>query len=219
MTYIVGIIQVKGGVGRSTIATNLAGLMATKKRVALIDCDIPQATSASWCSIRQQENITAATAEDHIQLISEIERFNEDHDFIVIDAPPRIAEITKVTLILSHLCLIPLGTSAAEIWATYDLLKTIEAAKTHKSKIDVRIVWNRFRVSTRSAKELSEAVRDELKLKEIKSKLGYRVAYSEALARGMTVAEWVDKKAKEEIKAFGKEIESILRVKFLGAEK
>ena len=45
MAQIIGIIQVKGGAGRSTIATNLAGMMAaTGKRVALIDCDMPQAT-------------------------------------------------------------------------------------------------------------------------------------------------------------------------------
>jgi len=214
MAHIVGIIQVKGGTGKSTLVTNLVGIMAARKQVALIDCDMPQATSASWASIRQHQNITIATAANHLELIAEIERLNDNHNFIVIDAPPRIAEITKVTLMLSQLCLVPLGASAAEIWATSDLLKIIEAAKLHKPTIDTRIVWNRFRATTNAAKELSEAAHKELKLKELKSKLGYRVAYSEALARGMTVAEWPDKKAKDEIKAFSKEIENILRVKF-----
>jgi len=215
MAHIIGIIQVKGGTGKSTLVTNLAGMMATRKKVVLIDADIPQATSASWASIRQQENITTVTAADHIQLISEIERFNEIHDFIIIDAPPRIAEITKATLMLSQLCLVPLGASAAEIWATTDLLEIINAAKAHKPEIDVRIVWNRFRASTRSAIELSKAAHKELKLKELKSKLGYRVAYSEALARGMTATEWPDREARKESKAFGKEIEHILRTKFM----
>ena len=215
MAHIIGIIQIKGGTGKSTLVTNLAGMMATKKKVVLIDADMPQATSASWASIRQQENITTVTAADHIQLVAEIEQFNKSHDFIVIDAPPRIAEITKATLMLSQLCLIPLGASAAEIWATADLLEIINAAKTHKPEIDVRIVWNRFRATTRSAIELSEAVHKELKLKELKSKLGYRVAYSEALARGMTATEWPDREARKESKAFGKEIEHILRTKFM----
>ena len=214
MAQIIGIIQVKGGVGRSTIATNLAGLMAEKKRVALIDCDMPQATSASWAAIRQGKLITV-TAENHLQLVEAIEKLNSKQDFIVIDAPPRIAEITKVALMLSDLCLVPLGASAAEIWATSDLLKIIDAAKAHKPEIDVRIIWNRFRASTRSAQELSEVAHKELKLKELKTKLGYRVAYSEALARGMTAAEWPDKEARKESKAFGKEIEHILRTKFM----
>lgn len=215
MAIIIGIIQIKGGTGKSTLVTNLAGMMAARKKVVLIDADMPQATSASWASIRQQENITTVTAADHTQLIAEIERFNENHDFIVIDAPPRIAEITKATIMLSQLCLVPLGASAAEIWATADLLEIINAAKAHKPEIDVRIVWNRFRNSTKSAKELSEAGHKELKLKELKSKLGYRVAYSEALARGMTATEWPDREARKESKAFGKEIEHILRTKFM----
>ena len=41
-----------------------------------------------------------ATAKDHVQLIAEIERLNADHDLIIIDAPPRIAEMTRVALIL-----------------------------------------------------------------------------------------------------------------------
>ena len=215
MAKIISIIQVKGGTGKSTLVTNLVGVMAARKKVVLIDADMPQATSASWASIRQQENITTVTASDHIHLIAEIERFNESHDFIVIDAPPRIAEITKVALMLSDLCLVPLGASAAEIWATSDLLKIVDAAKAHKPEIDVRIIWNRFRASTRSAQELSEVAHKELKLKELKTKLGYRVAYSEAIARGMTAAEWPDKEARKESKAFGKEIEHILRTKFM----
>lgn len=214
MAHIISIIQVKGGAGRSTIATNLAGLISTSKKVALIDCDMPQATSASWAAIRQG-NITIATATDHNQVVSEIQRLNDNHDFIVIDAPPRIAEITKVALMLSELCLVPLGASAAEIWATSDLIKTIDAAKELKADIDVRIVWNRFRASTRSAQELSEAAHNELSLKELKNKLGYRVAYSEALARGMTVTEWTDKTAKSEMLSLGKEIEKLIKVKFI----
>ena len=213
MAHIISIIQVKGGAGRSTIATNLAGMMESK-RVALIDCDMPQASSASWASIRQG-NITTATATDHLQLVKAVEALNATHDFIVIDAPPRIAEITKVALILSDLCLVPLGASAVEIWATSDLLKTINEAKEHKPDIDVRIVWNRFRGSTRSAQELSEASHKELKLKELQSKLGYRVAYSEAMARGMTVIEWSDKTAKREMLELGKELEKILKAKFV----
>lgn len=214
MAHIVGIIQVKGGAGRSTIATNLVGMMASHKRVAMIDCDIPQASAASWASIRQG-NITTATAADHVQLIAKIEQLKGEHDLIVIDAPPRIAEITKIILMLSDLCLIPLGASAVEIWATADLLKTIDAAREIKSDIDTRIIWNRFRASTKSAQELSQAANEVLGIKELKTKLGYRVAYSEAMARGMTVLEWTDKTARDEMLALGKELEKILKVKFI----
>jgi chromosome partitioning protein len=218
MAQIIGIIQVKGGAGRSTIATNLAGMLsASGNKVALIDCDMPQATSASWYSIRKANNkqgsLTVATAEDHTQLIAEIESLNQDQDIIIIDAPPRIAEITRVALILSNLCIVPLGASLADIWATSDLLTTIEQAKQHKENVNVRILWNKFRPSTKSAKDLSQEVKDKLNLKELATKLGYRVAYSDAFGEGLTVTEWTDKAAKDEMKMLGIELEHLLKKK------
>lgn len=224
MAKVIGVIQVKGGAGRSTIATNLAGIIGLKgARVALIDSDMPQGTSASWGSLRQQEtpidNLTIETADNHEHLIETAERLASTHDFIVIDGPPRIAEITRATLILSDLCLIPLGTSAAEIWATGDLLTTIneakEAGQALGKTIDARIVWNRYRAATTAAKEMPDAVKTELGLKALNTRIGYRVAYSDALAQGMTVMEWSDKTAKDEMRDLCIEIGKIIKARLV----
>lgn len=214
MAQVISVIQEKGGTGKSTIATNLAGMASKRRRVALIDCDMPQGTSQSWASIRmgnKPENLTARTAASYKDLVMLVGELEPDHDLIVIDSPPRIAESTKAALILSTLTLIPLGASAAEIWATADLLNTIEAAKAVKGKVDARILWNRFRASTNSAKELSESVRTELDLRQLSTKIGYRVAYSEALARGMTALEWNDRQAQTEMLLLGAELNQILK--------
>lgn len=218
MAKIIGVIQVKGGAGRSTVATNLAGVISKGATVALVDCDMPQGTSASWAAVRRQEalfdgNLTIETATDHKSLVRVVERVAEDHDFVVIDGPPRIAEISRAMLILADLCLIPLGTSAAEIWATADLLKTINEAKATGKRVDARIVWNRYRATTTAGKELPDAAKSELGLKAMNTKLGYRVAYSDALARGLTVAEWSDRAAKDEILELAGEIGKIIKAR------
>lgn len=213
MSKVIGIIQVKGGAGRSTIATNLAGMLADSSRVALVDCDMPQGTSASWAAIRladKPNSLTVATASSHVELVEAVKRLDAEHDYIILDGPPRIAEMTRAALILSNLCLIPMGASAAELWATSDLLATIHEARAVKPEVDARILWTRFRGSTKSAQELSAAATSELGLKELKAKLGYRVAFSEAMARGMTAAEWPERTAREEMQAVGKEVIRIL---------
>lgn len=215
MTQIIGIIQVKGGVGRSTIATNLAAVFSRNKPTALIDCDLPQGTSASWYAVRKSEvppaNLTLATVRDYRELVSHARELSHTHRYIIIDAPPRIAEMTRAIIIMSSLCLVPLGASAAEIWSTADLLQTIDAARKFRADIDARIVWNRFRGNTREALDVSEAARSELGLKELTSRLGYRVAYSEALARGLSVDEWLDRNAHAEILALADEVQAILK--------
>jgi chromosome partitioning protein len=215
MADIIGVIQVKGGVGRSTIATNLAAIFSTAGPTTLIDCDLPQGTSASWYATRQAGtapgNLTLAVARDHVELVEKAAELNDSQRYIIIDAPPRIAALTRAIVILSRISLIPLGASAAEIWSTADLLQTLDDARKYKTEIDARIVWNRFRAYTREAQELSEAVHREMKLKELDTRLGFRVAYSEALARGLSVAEWPDKTAQEEMGALVNEVKGILK--------
>jgi chromosome partitioning protein len=137
----------------------------------------------------------------------------QEHRYILIDAPPRIAEMTRAIVVMSSLSLVPLGASAAEIWSTADLLQTINAARNFRPDIDARIVWNRYRGNTREALEVSEAARRELGLQELAARLGYRVAYSEALARGLSVDEWLDRTAHAEILGLAAEVKDILREK------
>jgi chromosome partitioning protein len=215
MTKIVGLIQVKGGAGRSTVSTNLAGELSKQGKTVLIDCDMPQGTSASWFAVRQQKgregNLTADTASTHKELVSKIEQY-QDADFIVLDSPPRIAELTRAILILADLCLIPVGASTAEIWATGDILALIKEAKQVK-KVNARMLWTRYRPQTKLAQELTGLATKELGLVALDAALGMRVSYMEALGEGLTVVELPDQSAKAEVRMLTEEVTKLLKVK------
>jgi chromosome partitioning protein len=217
ISRIVGIIQTKGGAGRSTFATNLAAHFSFQEPTTLIDCDLPQGTSSSWYALRQLElpskNLLFATANNHLELIQRVKEHTSVSRYLIIDGPPRLAEMTRTIMILGDLCLIPLGASAAEIWSTTDLLKTLEEAGRFKPDVDARLVWTRFRAQTREAQELKEAVQKGLKLKDLKARLGYRVAFSEALARGLCVEEGNDPMAQAELLGLAEEVKRILAEK------
>ena len=203
MAKTIGVIQVKGGAGRSTLATNLAGELSKQGRTVLIDGDMPQGTSASWYAIRRQAgragNLIADTARDHRELIEKVDK-HKSADFIVLDGPPRIAEMTRAILLLADKCLLPVGASVAEIWATGDVLAIIEEARRVR-KIDARIVWTRHRAHTNLARDLGEQAKAELGLPIMATTLGLRVAYPEALGSGLTVAEVGDAAARDELRA------------------
>jgi chromosome partitioning protein len=185
--------------------------------VTLIDCDLPQGTSSSWYALRQAEllskNLLLATARDHFELIQKAKEHSAFSKYLIIDGPPRLAEITRAIMILSDLCIIPLGASAAEIWSTTDLLQTLEEARNYKPNVDARLVWTRFRAQTKEAQELKDAVQKGLKLKILQARLGYRVAFSEALARGLSVEEGTDRSAHAEMLELAGEIKGILAEK------
>jgi len=210
---VISLVQQKGGAGRSTIATNIAGILSKAHDVTLIDCDIPQGSSASWYAIRREDNhpgnLSVLTADSYTSLVNQVQGLSTD--YLILDAPPRVEEITRAIFMLSDLLLIPLGASAIEVWATTDLLDTIEDAKKKHKGLITRIVWNRFRGYTKSAQEISKAVNTGLPVKSCKSTLGYRVAYSDAMSRGLTAAEWGSTAARLEIVALTAEIVKLLK--------
>lgn len=213
-TKTVGVVQVKGGAGRSTVATTVAGELAKLGTVALIDCDQPQGTATSWAVLRQglaeKPAVAAYTAATHRNLVDVVQRHTGTVDWIVLDGPPRLAEMTRAILALSDLALVPVGTSPAEVWATADVLPLIEEAKKVRA-VDVRLVWTRFRPHTRLAQDLETQAARELGLKPLRSHMGFRVAYAEALGEGLTGAETGDPMAREEVGQLIAEIQRILR--------
>ena len=175
---------------------------------------MPQGTSASWYSIRAKAgkagDLAADTAGDHRELIAKVEAHSGRADYIVLDGPPSIAEMTRAALMLADLCLIPVGASVAEIWATADVLGLIEQAKAVRA-IDARMIWTRHRSHTNLAKELAEQAGEELGLPILKIAMGLRVAYAEALGAGLTVAELPDPNARMELRFLVAEICRILK--------
>jgi chromosome partitioning protein len=175
---------------------------------------MPQGTSASWYALREQagkaSNLVGDTAADHRELIAKVEAHSKNADFIVLDGPPRIAEMTRAIMVLADLCLVPVGASVAEIWATSDVLELVEQAKKVRP-VDARMVWTRHRPHTKLAKELTALATQELGLPILKTALALRVAYPEALGSGLTVAEMPDANAKTELRELVAEIRKIVR--------
>lgn len=209
---IISVINLKGGCGRSTLSTNLAGELAKTAPTALFDCDMPQGTAASWYSLRKgsdkAEGLTIDTATSHQELVSKLSNYPEA-EYLVIDSPPRLAEIARAMIMVSDLVLIPIATSVAEIWATADMVELLEEARKVRP-VEARMVWARHRENTKLAKELVQEIKNVLDIPLLDTALGLRVGYQEALGLGLTGAEVGDSSAKKEVISLVNEVKTIL---------
>lgn len=212
------VLNLKGGVGRSTVATNLAGTLSKRASVVLIDADLPQGTARSWWALRAQAGRAAslklAEADSAASLLEAVTQAEaRDAGFCVIDTPPRLASLARAALLLSDLVLIPVAASAGEIWACSDVVELIREANQVK-QIDARLVWNRHRKATKIAQEISEEAKKILGLPSVKAILGLRVAYVEALGLGLTAEEIKsDSATRQEVAALSEEVVKILKEK------
>jgi len=203
---VIGVLQLKGGVGRTTVATNLA--VGLGEGVVLVDADLPQGTASAWGAIREADAPFVLPVANHHQLVDTLDGLT-GYRYAVVDAPPRIAEVTRALLIVSDLVIVPVGASIADLWAAQDLLETVKEAKKEKRNLKVRLLWNKHRLFTKSARTMQKAVKAELAVPALKTTLGYRVAYSDALAEGLSVLEYRDRKAKSEMQNLVKEVKRL----------
>lgn len=212
-TKVIAVAQVKGGSGRSTLATTLAGELSKRGDTVLIDCDMPQGTSASWYAMRLEAGRTGKlhldTADSHLDAMQKTELQTGKTQFIVLDGPPRIAELTRAMVLLADLVLVPAGASMADLWATGDVLAMVTEAKAVK-RIKARLVWTRHRGFTNQAKALTEQAKAELGIKPLDTAMGLRVAYVDALGAGLTATETADAQARAEVQALIAEVCTIL---------
>ena len=213
MTKIIGVIQLKGGAGKSTVATNLAATFAEKGTTLLVDCDPPQFTSECWFIEREKQelqgDLTLVRAEGETSLASILR--TADAEYIVLDGPPRITKTTKQILAISDVVLVPVSTAGADVWATFDTEDVIKEEIAERKNLKVRLLMNRYRDYVNSAKAIKSDVKKEFEVGVMNSTLGYREAYAQALAQGLCADEMSNPKATEELNKLTNEVMRLLR--------
>jgi chromosome partitioning protein len=208
---IFAIAQQKGGVGKTTLAAQLAVAWSRNgRRVALLYTD-PQGSLAAWYAARRKtlngadEGRLAVTTIGGWRTAAEVERAAAANDIVLIDCPPHAETDARVAMRAAVLVLVPVQPSPLDLWATRP---TLDLAA--KEKRPVLLVLNR--VPARALlTETMIARLGEYQVRVCKKTVGNRVAFAHAMESGLTVLETrPDSAASEEITALAKDIWSRL---------
>ncbi len=140
----------KGGSGKTTLATQLAGYLASLGRqVVLADLDRQQ-SAASWLKRRPAQLPTIHSHEARKQTIKP--------DWMVIDSPAGLhGDKLSAAVKLAERVIVPVQPSAFDMLATGDFLRVLREEKAvRKEKSQVAMVGMRVDPRTKSAAELAE---------------------------------------------------------------
>ena len=179
---IVVIANPKGGVGKSTLSTNVAGYFASQGHAVMLGDVDRQQSSALWLKLRPEAARPIRTWDISHDLIARPPR---DATHVVLDTPAglhgwRFKDVLK----LADKVLVPLQPSIFDIYATRAFLDEL-AETRHADQLDIGIVGMRVDARTIAADKLHEFV-DSLGLPV----LGYlrdTQNYIHLAARGLTV--------------------------------
>lgn len=214
MAKVITVFNQKGGVGKTTIAVHIAGVLARDGyRVLLVDAD-KQGTALTWVSNAEEGSElpmrTANLASAGRKLHTQIRPYLEDNDYIVIDCPPATnAPCTQSALLVADLAILPLTPSPADLWASVGAEELLESAKAVNEDLIAVAIWNQFdkrRLLTQGAKD----VLSEMSVIPMRTTLKHRESFRKAIAMGGLVHDVPDPAAVFEINKMIKEILSFL---------
>ena len=192
---IIAIVNQKGGVGKTSLAMNLASFLCTVgRRTLVLDAD-PQRSATRWAAANNGSggiDVRFLDADRSIEIVSQdLQRIATETgaEFAVLDCPPQLRSATEVALLLADVTLIPVGASPLDIWAAEEVLEFARDAQHVRGdgKPQVALVPNRLggTVMARELPGVLEALGERLA-----PGITERIVVAESAIRGQTLPEY-----------------------------
>lgn len=204
MIVVVG--GVKGGTGKTTIATNLTVLRAESgKKVLLVDADEQKSTSI-WSN--QRDVLEIPTKWATIQLTgkavySQIDKMKADYDDVIIDVGGRETRSLRASIAVADIFLIPFKPRSLDIWTLGDIKSIISEMKPANPKLKCIAVINQADSRGTENKETIDILKECEDIICFPQFIGTRKSFANAASDGIGVHEMVhmDKKAVQEMQS------------------
>lgn len=192
---IISIANQKGGVGKSTLAINLAHAFKDNLPTYLVDYDLQGSTS-----IVAEAGFTKLTLEQFEKLDLE-----KTEGIVIVDTPPYLNVNFKNIYRNSDLIIVPTKAAYFDIAATkWTIENILEVVATSKKKVTISLLLNMVRNSSSISSEAVDIV-SEFGIPVLKTTLSERVAFVRSVMLENGIYSTQDKKAIAEFNALVKE--------------
>jgi chromosome partitioning protein len=204
---IITVGSTKGGVGKTTLALNIAIARAISGRdVWLIDAD-RQGTASTALAIRGEAGklpvIATAHYSDGGALRSQVLHQRNKFQDIVIDAGGRDSTALRAALVLSDLVLVPFQPRSIDVWAVADIAALIEEARAMRDGLQALAILNMADTAGTDNDDAAAALADYPAITYLDTPIRRRKSIANAAGNGMSVLEQTprDEKAIAELNA------------------
>lgn len=200
-TMIITVGNTKGGVGKTTLALNIAIARALAgRKVWVVDGD-RQGTAQTAISIRSESEVTPQIAVaqygDGKLLKSQVLLQKGDFDDIVIDAGGRDSTALRAALGISDLVIVPFLPRSFDVWAFADINVVLEETEGFCDRKVYAVLNSADPGQGTDNREAADALEDFPAIQFIDAPIRRRKAFANFAGRGMSVLE-ADSKTRDD---------------------
>lgn len=199
---IIAVGNTKGGVGKTTLAVQIAIARALAGRdVWLIDGD-RQGTATAAIAARaeagRQPGIACAQYPDGPTLRAQVQQQAGKWDDIIIDVGGRDSTALRAALVLADVLLVPFAPRSYDVWALDDMAGLVDEARSVRDGLKAYAVMNQADPGEHSTDnaDAAAAVAEVSQFIYLPTPIRRRKAFSNASGAGLAVSELSPKDAK-----------------------
>jgi len=203
MIIVIG--GIKGGSGKTTIATNLAVMRSSAgKKVLLVDAD-EQRSAWEWSQQRDAcepdllKGIFSTVCMSGKAIYSNLIRLKEDYDDIIVDTGGRDTTSQRSALSIADKLILPFKPSSIDVWTMIPIKAILSECLNENLKTYAMI--SQADPVGKDNEQAKDILKEAENIKTLENTIGNRKAFRNASGEGLGVQELfpLDKKALQEV--------------------
>lgn len=207
---IITLACLKGGVGKSTLASNLAAYYhSIGKKVILVEADPENSSLKAFVENRLESHQTPIDIyiSTNTYIEKKLKELEEQYEYVICDTPPNLHARFLRAIRVSDLVIVPFGASMMDIETSEATVNEICVAHDSNPKLKVSLCLNKVSTHSKLAWKtdrarmfLEELAQDQEYMDVLNTDIRSYSCYEDAFALGLSVMDLNTQKAKDDFK-------------------